>query len=283
MLLSSAPSSDHFRMTSTTTPLDSSTLGRFNNAKQQMMLVVGQLKDSLEQTSECLRTTSFFSEEQEDDDEHTDGQRPSPQQRRNQLHAGSLEAELTEMDAAAQRAAGILEAVSRDAMKVVFVGRTSTGKSTTINAMLENKILPSGVGHTTNCFCTVRGVDQSAPYLTVNGDPEQKSIADVKQLAHALYTDDIDPRAAGCRSVDLFWPRDRCPLLYHGVEIIDSPGLDLTLNFDSWIDEFCTDADIFILVANAEVCVCRRRRINPHTLNDTQNLACIIRILSFLP
>ena len=204
-----------------------------------MTCFVGQLKDSLEQTAECLRTTPLY----------WDG---GGQQRLQQT--GSLEAELEETEDAARRAVGILEAVSRDAMKVVFVGRTSTGKSTTINAMLENKILPSGVGHTTNCFCTVRGVDQPAPYLTVNGGSERKSIADVKQLAHALYTDDRDPNAAGpCRSVDLFWPRDRCPLLYHGVEIIDSPGLDLTLDFDSWIDQFCTDADVFILVANSEV------------------------------
>lgn len=46
-------------------------------------------------------------------------------------------------------------ATDTSAIQAVFFGRTSTGKSTLINAMLQKKILPSGVGHTTNCFCRV--------------------------------------------------------------------------------------------------------------------------------
>lgn len=33
--------------------------------------------------------------------------------------------------------------------------RTSNGKSTTMNAMLRERILPAGMGHTTNCFLQV--------------------------------------------------------------------------------------------------------------------------------
>lgn len=47
---------------------------------------------------------------------------------------------------------GIKEVLVRDNMKVAFFGRTSNGKSSVINAVLNNKILPSGMGHTTNCF-----------------------------------------------------------------------------------------------------------------------------------
>ena len=36
-----------------------------------------------------------------------------------------------------------------------FVTRTSNGKSTVINAMLQKQILPTGMGHTTNCFLQV--------------------------------------------------------------------------------------------------------------------------------
>ena len=63
----------------------------------------------------------------------------------------------------------IIEAVSREEMKVVFIGRTSAGKSTTINAMLHHKILPSGVGHTTDCFCALAGTDDPTPYLITPG------------------------------------------------------------------------------------------------------------------
>lgn len=52
----------------------------------------------------------------------------------------------------------IRDVLSRDHMKVAFFGRTSNGKSSVINAMLRDKILPSGIGHTTNCFLQVSGL-----------------------------------------------------------------------------------------------------------------------------
>lgn len=45
-----------------------------------------------------------------------------------------------------RKVAAIREVLSRDHMKVVFFGRTSNGKSTAINALLGDKILPTGIG-----------------------------------------------------------------------------------------------------------------------------------------
>ena len=42
-------------------------------------------------------------------------------------------------------------------MKVVFFGRTSNGKSTAINALLGDRIVPVGIGHTTSCFLQIEG------------------------------------------------------------------------------------------------------------------------------
>ena len=53
---------------------------------------------------------------------------------------------------------GVLE---RNHMKVVFFGRTSNGKSTAINALLGDRILPTGIGHTTSCFLQVEGSTES--------------------------------------------------------------------------------------------------------------------------
>ncbi|XP_064085252.1 transmembrane GTPase Marf-like [Macrobrachium nipponense] len=83
------------------------------------------------------------------------------------------------------RVAGIKEVLARDHMKVAFFGRTSNGKSTVINAMLGDKILPSGIGHTTNCFLQVEGVETSEPYLTTEGNCEKQNIKGIGQLAHA--------------------------------------------------------------------------------------------------
>jgi len=36
------------------------------------------------------------------------------------------------------------------------------------------------------------------------------------------------------------------------VYVLCSPGIDVSPDIDSWIDKFCLDADVFVLVANAE-------------------------------
>jgi len=33
---------------------------------------------------------------------------------------------------------------------------------------------------------------------------------------------------------------------------VSSPGIDVSPDIDGWIDKFCLDADVFVLVANAE-------------------------------
>jgi len=47
--------------------------------------------------------------------------------------------------------------LARDQMKVVFFGLTSNGKSTVINALLQNRVLPMSIGHTTNCSVVWQG------------------------------------------------------------------------------------------------------------------------------
>ena len=44
----------------------------------------------------------------------------------------------------------------------------------------------------------------------------------------------------------------RCPLLNGEVELMDSPGIDMNPNLDQWISKYCLDADVFVLVSNAE-------------------------------
>ncbi|KAI7789915.1 mitofusin-2 [Triplophysa rosa] len=74
------------------------------------------------------------------------------------------------------KVAGIGEVLSRRHMKVVFFGRTSNGKSSVINAMLWDKVLPSGIGHTTNCFLRVEGTDGNEAFLLTEGSDEKKSV-----------------------------------------------------------------------------------------------------------
>lgn len=59
---------------------------------------------------------------------------------------------------------------------LLFSPRTSNGKSTVINAMLWDKVLPSGIGHTTNCFLRVEGTDGHEAFLLTEGSEEKKSV-----------------------------------------------------------------------------------------------------------
>lgn len=142
----------------------------------------------------------------------------------------------------------ISEVLARDQMKVAFFGRTSNGKSTTVNAMLQDKILPMGIGHTTNCFLSVHGSDLPDPYFLTAGSNDKRNVKSLSQLAHALCDDKLEHSSL----VQVYWPKTRCKLLSEDVVLVDSPGIDVSPDLDLWIDKHCLDADVFVLVANAE-------------------------------
>ncbi|XP_066462695.1 mitofusin-2 [Eleutherodactylus coqui] len=160
---------------------------------------------------------------------------------------------------------GISEVLARRHMKVAFFGRTSNGKSSVINAMLWDKVLPSGIGHTTNCFLRVEGTDGNEAYLLTDGSEEKKSVKTVMQLAHALHQDELLDSGS---LVSVMWPNSKCPLLKDDLVLMDSPGIDVTTELDSWIDKFCLDADVFVLVANSESTLMQTEKQFFHKVND---------------
>jgi len=146
------------------------------------------------------------------------------------------------------KVAGIREVLERDHMKVAFFGRTSNGKSTAINSLLGDKILPTGIGHTTSCFLQVAGSHTGEAYLTTDKDGSHQSLQSLPQLGSALCAEKLDSDS----TVNIHWPVERCRLLGEEVVIIDSPGIDVEADLDEWIDKHCLDSDVFVLVANAE-------------------------------
>ncbi|CAK1552655.1 unnamed protein product [Leptosia nina] len=156
--------------------------------------------------------------------------------------------DVANVEAYVNKVQAIREVLKRDHMKVAFFGRTSNGKSTVINAMLHDKILPSGIGHTTNCFLQVEGSDTDEAFLKTEGSEEKLNVQSVSQLGHALCTTRLQESSL----VHIYWPRELCALLRDDVVLVDSPGVDVSPNLDEWIDKYCLDADVFVLVANAE-------------------------------
>lgn len=173
--------------------------------------------------------------------------------------------QLNEIEAFTSKLSEIKGVLARNYMKVAFFGRTSNGKSTVVNAMLRDRVLPSGIGHTTNCFLSVEGTDEDKAFLKTEGSEEEKSIKTVNQLAHALHMDEsLD---AGCL-VKVFWPKTKCALLRDDLVLVDSPGTDVTTQLDTWIDKFCLDADVFVLVANSESTLMNTEKHFFHKVNE---------------
>ncbi|XP_068582287.1 LOW QUALITY PROTEIN: mitofusin-1 [Cebidichthys violaceus] len=177
----------------------------------------------------------------------------------------AVEDQSLELQSCATKLWTIREVLVRRHMKVAFFGRTSNGKSTVINAMLRERVLPSGIGHTTNCFLRVEGTDGDEAYLTTEASNDRRSVTTVNQLAHALH---MDPTLDSGSLVKVMWPKSRCALLRDDLVLMDSPGTDVTLELDSWIDKFCLDADVFVLVGNAESTLMNTEKLFFHKVSE---------------
>ncbi|XP_005996626.1 mitofusin-2 [Latimeria chalumnae] len=203
-----------------------------------------------EQLAVYIKESSAFLEETHKNDE---------------LDPITTEEQVSEVKSYLSKVAGISEVLARRHMKVAFFGRTSNGKSSVINAMLWDKVLPSGIGHTTNCFLRVEGTEGSEAYLLTEGSEEKRSVKTVNQLAHALHqNEDLDAGSL----VSIMWPSSKCPLLRDDLVLMDSPGIDVTTELDSWIDRFCLDADVFVLVANSESTLMQTEKQFFHKVNE---------------
>ncbi|KAM7399964.1 hypothetical protein PAMA_004585 [Pampus argenteus] len=223
--------------------VDLSPLRRFVIAKRSISSIFDQLLDFVKDGS------AFVDEAWQSDD----------------LGQVAVEEQSLEMQSCATKLATIREVLLRRHMKVAFFGRTSNGKSTVINAMLRDRVLPSGIGHTTNCFLRVEGTDGDEAYLTTEPSNERRSVTTVNQLAHALH---MDPTLDSGSLVRVLWPKSRCALLRDDLVLMDSPGTDVTLELDSWIDKFCLDADVFVLVGNAESTLMNTEKLFFHKVSE---------------
>eukprot|EP01147_Barroeca_monosierra_P004906 gene4907-6908_t len=178
-----------------------------------------------------------------------------------------IESFMKDIGLALQKTIDMETAVARDAMKVVFVGLTSAGKSTTINAILHSKVLPSGFGQTTSRFINLYPTKDSIAKLVDPVTGSQHNLNELDELANALsdfYQDLNENDGVGSNSVEdisqplnLYWPSAKCDILKNDIVILDSPGLRFNKKFDDWIDNTASDADVFVLVVNGEMALGR--------------------------
>lgn len=85
--------------------------------------------------------------------------------------------------------------------------------------MLREKILPTGIGHTTNCFLQVEGADlsQEEACIYIPGSDTPQNVKNLAQLGNALSDGRLDPNSL----VRVIWPKDKCRLLKEDVVLVD--------------------------------------------------------------
>lgn len=129
-----------------------------------------------------------------------------------------------------ERLAELASMVETDSFKVIILGQFSRGKSTIINALLGQNVLPSYATETTAIINAVKFGKEPRAQVYPRPTPDEAFPApievDVNQLEAYIRVDDEDDedgRLNPYTRADVFWPIELCR---NGVELIDSPGLD---------------------------------------------------------
>lgn len=141
--------------------------------------------------------------------------------------------------------------VSKGRLQLAVVGQFKRGKSTLINALLGDELLPSGILPVT---AIPTFIDQAEPSLTIayaDGRSEEISVADADAMNVALHrfvSESGNPdNRLNVREVRVGWKSD---FLRSGITIIDTPGVGSTLEHNSRAAEAAlpeVDVALFIL------------------------------------
>ena len=147
----------------------------------------------------------------------------------------------------------LLKAVAED-RTIVFVGRTGSGKSSLINALLRDDLLPTGRCFTTMCTFEVRPTPDEM-WSVKDTDTETilskiKDKEEVKKFLDALVNEktkeEREKQNINCDSVILVnWPRDSCSLP-EDIVLVDTPCLEE--NHHHFVFNYWKKADMIVAV-----------------------------------
>ncbi len=166
----------------------------------------------------------------------------------------------------------LADEVASDAFKVLVLGEFSRGKSTFINALLGQKVLPAYTIPTTAIINEVRWGEQPAAYLYHLPDPASGSKKQrIEQIPvdtierYVVVSDDDGSTGKPYEKVVLTWPLDLCR---DGVEIVDTPGLNADPAHKEITMSYLAHADAVIFVIACDFPAAQTEKDMVHTIYD---------------
>ncbi|WP_414545182.1 dynamin family protein [Nostoc sp. CCY0012] len=148
--------------------------------------------------------------------------------------------------------------VQSNSFKVMILGEFKRGKSTFINALLGEEILPAYSTPCTAIINEVKWSETKSALLHFNksdGKPVKKPLdVPIDEIEeYVVIQDDADQSQAINESpyekLELFWPLKLCE---NGVEIIDSPGLNEHKTRQQVTESYLVTVDAILLVLSCE-------------------------------
>ncbi|MDJ0737371.1 MAG: dynamin family protein [Nostocaceae cyanobacterium] len=143
-----------------------------------------------------------------------------------------------------------------DSFKVLVLGEFKRGKSTFINAMLGDEVLPAYAKPCTAIINEVKWGDYNRAVLHYkpesDGTVKLPIEIDVKDIEkYVVIKDDVgEIQESPYDKVELFW---NLPLCKDGVEIIDSPGLNEHDIRQKVTTDYLSTVDAILFVMSCEV------------------------------
>ena len=124
------------------------------------------------------------------------------------------------MTSAADEAAALAGRLAAGRFFVACVGQFKRGKSTVLNALVDDEVLPAGVTPVTSVVTTLRyGAERRAVVRHASGLTEDIPVADVPLFVTEAHNHE---NARGVAAVEVFLP---APILANGLCLVDTPGI----------------------------------------------------------
>jgi GTPase SAR1 family protein len=177
------------------------------------------------------------------------------------------------MTAWQQKMQQLEQRATTDNFKVLVMGEFKRGKSTFINALLGQEVLPAYATPTTAIINEVKWGEQPRAVLhfrpSKDGSVRAPQDIPVDRIEEYVTIRDEQPGYSAqsvlyenpYEKVELFWPLDLCR---DGVEIIDSPGLNEDIERQKITLEYLTtiDAAIFVIACDFPVAISEQAAIS---------------------